>query len=155
MGKPQQAPLLTRPSSILSSTSAPLSRLWAARPTPDVRQLGGPGQEAKLTNVVNLPNQVDAARPHILRIVPVNQPLQVGQLCGDTKAVSHHEDVFVSLDRDALAVWSPEQDQGAGGMRPFGAVQEIASKASPGLDEEVEGRLRLFGPRDHHKWVGL
>jgi hypothetical protein len=69
----------TQPSSSLSSSSTPLSSGWAAILTSgSVRSLPEASERGLvLTNVLDLPNQVDSTGPDVTSIVAVNKLLQI------------------------------------------------------------------------------
>ncbi len=109
-----------------------------------------------LTNVTDLPDQVDSTRDHPASVVAMNQLLQVWQLGGDSNAVSDHHNCLILADRDGVTMRSTEYDPLAlDRCTEASEAEEISCDTPARLDEKIQRGLRLDGPRGHHKGMTL
>ena len=89
---------------------------------------------------------MDSTNTNLTGIVPVNELLQVWQMCCDSEATSYHKDVLTVVHGNALPVRSTKQHQRIHGMPALRMVQEVSGQASLRLDEEIQMFLRLLRP---------
>ena len=75
---------------------------------------------SRLTDIPNLPGQMDSTSTNLTGIVAVNELLQVWQMRCDSEATSYYKDVLTVVHRKALPVRSTKQYPGSHGMPALG-----------------------------------
>jgi hypothetical protein len=74
----------------------------------------------RLTDVPNLPDQMDSTSTNLTGIIAVNELLYVWQMCCDSEATSHYKDVLTVVHGNTLPVRSAKQHPGIYGVPALG-----------------------------------
>ena len=81
-------------------------------------------------------------------MVVMNKLPKIGQVSSNAEPGGHHNDVFVFMNWQLLAVGTTEQDN-TGCWAIIRQTEQVLSEPTTRLDEQIQMILGLVGPRRH------
>lgn len=111
--------------------------------------------ESRLTFVPDLPDQVDPASTNQTSAIAIDEPLQMGQVRGDTEAARHHQDRLVLVHGNTCSMRPAKHDETIHGTTFLSMMQQLSGDPSLRLDKKIDSVLLPWRPGDHHERMTL
>ena len=110
---------------------------------------------SRLTLVPYLPDHTDSSRTTQPSVVAIDELFQAGQVSGDTKPTSYHQNALVIVHINAFTMRSTKYHHRIPQVAVCSMIQKLSCETPPGFDEELNIILLPGFPRDYHEGMSL